>query len=240
MVKASHAILLVLFGAAIPIAAPAQRTPTVEPGGPVGALSGKFEACPGGRGIEARMAGERALAGSSEIDPRFPYRMFFSACSCGDAQGCHNLGVVLLKGIGVEPNPRRAAEAFNLACELVAVSCLQIGQMHEKGIGVEKDPGRALTLYDRACVAGNHLACNALGVLLLTGDGSPRNPDRARSLFESSCDAGDAGGCRLLGVVHEQGLGVPKDLERTKALYHRACDKGDPSACSSLKRVEGP
>jgi TPR repeat protein len=189
-------------------------------------------------GLPYRVAGEEALAGKRASDPGFPYRMFFAACSCGDAMGCHDLGVVLLKGVGVQQNPRRAAAAFETACTLVPVSCLHLGQMHEKGSGVAKDLARAASLYERACDGGNVAACDALGVLLLTGDTIPRDPARATRLFQGSCDGGDAGGCRLLGVVYEQGLGTPPDLERARTLYRRACDKDLQVACSDLKRVE--
>lgn len=74
----------------------------------------------------------------------------------GDAIALTDLGHAYLLGIGVTPDPRRAADCYRRAGELGSgLAQLQLAEMLERGAGVERDMDQAFALY-RAASGSSH------------------------------------------------------------------------------------
>jgi len=81
-------------------------------------------------------------------------------CESGKAHSCGVLGVLYVKGLGVEKDERRAAALWEKACEGgVAEGCYGLGRLYVQGLGVEKDLRRASALFRQACSGGLAHAC---------------------------------------------------------------------------------
>jgi TonB family protein len=69
----------------------------------------------------------------------------------GDAMALTDLGHAYERGIGITPDPRRAAACYRRAGELgSSLAQLQLAEMLERGLGVERDLDQAFALYRSA------------------------------------------------------------------------------------------
>ncbi|MET3928104.1 tetratricopeptide repeat protein [Devosia sp. 2618] len=85
----------------------------------------------------------------------------------------------------------------------------------------------AIVLLEPAAAAGNPLAQQMLGDILIDGlGGTPVDEKRGVELLASSSAAGFAPGQNSLGVSYERGQGVAKDLPRAAKLYGAAAKQG--------------
>lgn len=74
----------------------------------------------------------------------------------GDTMALTDLGYAYERGIGVTPDPRRAADYYRRAGELGSgLAQLQLAEMLERGDGVERDLDQAFALY-RAASGSTH------------------------------------------------------------------------------------
>ncbi|MCA2978140.1 MAG: sel1 repeat family protein [Myxococcaceae bacterium] len=100
-------------------------------------------------------------------------KAYESACGLQVFQGCTNLGINLIKGVGVGADVKRGLELLETACaesvkKGVAYpslrSCLVLGQLYEQGSkGVVANVDAAKRLYKVACYGGLEDACRRLG-----------------------------------------------------------------------------
>ncbi|MBF0182230.1 MAG: sel1 repeat family protein [Magnetococcales bacterium] len=120
------------------------------------------------------------LPPTDDIDPQRYLALLRALAEEGNAKAQHNLGGMLLKGLGVERDPVAAAEWFRRAASQgdpharhnLGVMCLQ-------GIGMEKDPDRAAVWFRQAALQGDPRSAHALGMLYADGKGVDRDPARA-------------------------------------------------------------
>lgn len=106
---------------------------------------------------EAMWAAQRAeaalrLAGlRGRTDTTGAIRLLEVAGDDGDAIALTDLGYAYEHGIGVTPDPRRAADFYRRAGELGSgLAQLQLAEMLERGIGVDRDLDNAFALYRAA------------------------------------------------------------------------------------------
>ena len=63
-----------------------------------------------------------------------------------------------------EPDPARAAQMFERACERsFAPACVAFADVLEAGDGLATDPERARVVLEQACLDGSTIACDRLG-----------------------------------------------------------------------------
>ena len=129
-------------------------------------------------------------------------------------------GIILLDGIGCEPDQVKAAEYFGkAAAQGDADAKYWLGFMHLHGIGVKLDEQKALEYFIAARENGGHpKAALELGRFAL----SATDYISAFRLFSETSEQGHAEATRELAAMYEKGLGMPKDPERTKQLMERA------------------
>ena len=90
---------------------------------------------------------------------------------------------------------------------------------------------KAVHLLEPAATAGNPLAAQLLGDILIDGlGGVPVDEARAIALLEASAAAGFAPGQNSLGVSYERGEGVATDTAAAARYYGLAAKQGMPTA----------
>jgi TPR repeat protein len=120
--------------------------------------------------------------------------------SCGEKQGesCVSLGSLYDGGFGVTRDRRKAAAAYQAACNLGEKSgCARFAVLEAQGLGVRRNSARAMKTLEGLC--GEKLPEGCIGLAqILERTGYTRNRTRARALLKSTCDEGSAEACALL------------------------------------------
>jgi len=158
------------------------------------------------------------------------------ACDLGDANGCADLGMLLLQGAeGVDRNTPGALGLLAAACDAgSALGCVRLGDAQLRGIGVPPSAARAADLFGRACERGDAAGCRHLGELFARGDGVTLDPQRAQSLWDRACSGGDGRACDDLGSAALAAGANARNARRAADLYERACDLDDEGGCGHL------
>lgn len=137
--------------------------------------------CAADPAAEAYRAGDYATAVAA----------FERGVAVGDAAAANNLGVMYLKGRGVDIDYVRARELFETAAaDGIAGAMFNRGIMLLRGYGGPPEPARAHGWFERAARLGDREAQFFLGLMLTRGDGVPADPEAAREWFRQSAEAG--------------------------------------------------
>ncbi len=154
-----------------------------------------------------------------------------AACIRGQGDACHNLGVMLQSGDGIDVDSKRANFYFARGCERdVPQSCGAVANVMER---VGGELGTTFELMRRACEGGSGASCHNLAVAFKNGTGVPQDEKAAINLFDRGCEAGVLESCNSLAA-----LSMLKNGKRnpTRALnaFRSACEGGDGAGCANL------
>ena len=131
------------------------------------------------------------------------------------------------------PNPQKAFQAFQTACEVKAYApgCTYLGDMYWKGAAVPKDVGQARLYFEEACKAKDVWGCHRLGDWL--GELGGHKEERLQ-YYKRSCEYGYELGCMAQA-------GVMMDTAKTKSEWSfiadqldRGCTYGQLNKCGAL------
>lgn len=157
------------------------------------------------------------------------------AANSSDTAAMFFLGLLYLKGIGVERSSKKAFELYHQAAEKGNSDAMtHLGYCYEEGNGVVRNRFKAVELYQQAVKRGNSTAMIRLASCYEGGEGITKDPDKAIKLFEQAADQGDSAALINLGNRYEQGNGVEQDWDKAINLYQRAAEHGDSSALINL------
>ena len=143
----------------------------------------------------------------------------------------HDLGMLLLKGMGCEADEDEARQWFQKALaglrkaasteKKPAYFQYRVGKMYAMGYGVEQDYLEAAHWYERAVQHNNYpFAVYALGCLYLRGQGVEKDESRALELFLTAAEhekQPNAYAMYELGRMYRRGIGT--EIDETKADY---------------------
>jgi len=149
----------------------------------------------------------------------------------GNPQAMHNLGVLLLLGMGTQKDAvagylwiRKAAEAGDPA------SAFLTGKLLLKGVGVPRNTQEAVSWLRKAADAGNADALARLGQDTYFGDdGIKKDPKAALPLIRAAAEKGNRWACDTMGILYIRGELVPKDLRTANSWLIRGSHAGPPS-----------
>ena len=141
----------------------------------------------------------------------------------------HDLGVLLLKGMGCEADEDEAQRWFQKALagfqsaattpKRAAYFQYRVGKMYAMGYSVEQNYLEAARWYERAIQHDNYpFAAYALGCLYLRGQGVERDEERALELFLAAAEhekQPNAYAMYELGKMYHRGIGA--EIDETKA-----------------------
>lgn len=187
---------------------------------------------------EAYKEARAALYGNADRppDPARALELMLAEANRGNPLAQHDLGTMLLKGIGCEKEEARAREWFEKALsgfkqaerkkkKQKGYLQFRIGKMYAMGYGTEQDYLAAASWYERAVEEENPFAAYALGSLYHRGQGVEQEEEKALSLFLQAAQhekQPNAYAMYELGKMYRKGLGTPPDPQESKRWYQEA------------------
>ncbi|MCP5157322.1 MAG: SEL1-like repeat protein [Ectothiorhodospiraceae bacterium] len=166
-------------------------------------------------------------------------RWYRRAAEIGLAEARHKVGMLLLDGGTVRPNPGEAAYWFELAAEQgLAEAQYNLGLLYASGTGVARDLTTAARWFRAAANQGLAPAQHELGRLYLVGAGVTLEPRTAAAWFARAASQGNVEATNDLAILLELGVGAPRDPEGARTLYRRAAEAGHPTAGERLAALE--
>lgn len=153
----------------------------------------------------------------------------------GNGFAMHDLGKMLLSGLGCDKDEEAAQRWFEKALESFiqeeadtkdpAYLQYRIGKMYSFGYGVEQNHLQAAQWYEKAVASKNVFAAYSLGNLYHRGQGVAQDEDRAYSLFLMAANdvrKPNAYVAYTLGHMCREGVGTPANKEQSDGWYRRA------------------
>ena len=154
---------------------------------------------------------------------------FRRLADAGDARGQNGLGVLYLRGTGVEQNIAAAVRWFRLAARQgYHAAQTNLGLLYENGWGVPRDDEQAYLWYSRAAHQGDVEAQTSVALMLAKGLGTRRNPGAALRWFQRAARQGHVEAWTHIGHMYRAGEGVPRDYVLSYAWYGIAAAGGHP------------
>ncbi len=137
-------------------------------------------------------------------------------------------GNLLVDGLGMEKNEKRAVELYYLAAEAgFAPAANALGQCYSFATGVKADDLRAVSCYRRSADAGYAPAQFHLGVCYFNGQGVKVDKAEAAKWYAAAAEQGYAPAQFTLGKHYVQVMnGVENDPERGEMWLTRAAEQG--------------
>lgn len=185
--------------------------------------------------LEAR----RAMYGTQTAPPDLPLAVrLMRQLADGNPLAAHDLGVLLLKGMGCESDEDEAQRWFQKALSgfqqaasterRPAYFQYRVGKMYAMGYGTEQDYSQAARWYERAVQYNSYpFAAYALGCLYLRGQGVERDEERALELFLTAAEhkkQPNAYATYELGKMYRKGIGTAADPLESDYWYKMAYD----------------
>jgi uncharacterized protein len=161
-----------------------------------------------------------------DANPLQAIKWYCRAASSGSVFAVNNIGVMLMKGIGLQADEKEAGKWL----EYAAITSENIYAMVNLGILLTKptfDPSlqnydRAFQLFYRAAKFGNSIAQNNLGCMLVRGFGCDKDEKKALKYFRRSSDGGSAAAKYNVGVIYQNGWGTKADFAKAKEWFDSA------------------
>ncbi|MBW2455424.1 MAG: sel1 repeat family protein [Deltaproteobacteria bacterium] len=197
----------------------------------------------GGAPKDASAALTRLEAGcrlAVPVDPGADSGAHSEAMGDASAEACADLGDLVARGQGTEPDLGRAAILFHKGCEAGAgQACTALGWATRWGRGVAADVPGALAHFQRGCELGDAPACAAAGRATEKGIGTAPEPADAYDLYRRAVDlnreacerGGNQAACTALGGLLREGRGTAQEPVRGLELQRAACQAGHASGC---------
>ena len=186
---------------------------------------------------------------TQEPDLEKAYQCMTAEAQKGNAFAMHDLGKMLLSGVGCDENAEEAHEWFRKALDGLKTALtkeqnqtaqtpkeqairrrigylqFRIGKMYSLGYGSDKSPETAAEWFQKAVDMGNPFAAYSLGSLYRRGEGVEQNDKQAFSLFLMAASdkiSPNAYAMYQLGGMYQNGIGTEQDLKESERWYQRA------------------
>lgn len=149
-----------------PALPPLPQEERAAPKGPVRDRGPALAFEPAAPAIAPSEINEKALTAMREHDMPRALRLFDQAAKAGDVNAMNNLGMVFLRGTGVQADRDQAVYWFKQAAERGnATAASNLGYIYANGIGVMADAAEAIAWYRRAVNLGHVESQDALRAL---------------------------------------------------------------------------
>lgn len=150
----------------------------------------------------------------------------------GHSEAMHELGFLLLRGIGTRKDVPRAVAWFRKAAELGSVEAASdLDLLAREGV---IDARGVVPFLRRAAASGDPDSQLALGLRLDTADGVRRNRGEAVRWYRKAAQQGEGLAWLWLGHAYQDGRGVRRSWPWALDCYRCAAAKGDGDAFAWL------
>ena len=179
---------------------------------------------------EEYLKARQTMYGDQAFPPDLPLAVqLMKSLADENPLAAHDLGVLLLKGMGCQADEDEAQRWFQKALagfqkaaateKKSAYFQYRVGKMYAMGYGTKQDYLEAALWYERATRHDNYpFAAYALGYLYLRGQGVERDEERALELFLTAAEhekQPNAYAMYELGKMYRKGIGT--EIDETKA-----------------------
>ena len=179
---------------------------------------------------EEYLKARQTMYGDQAFPPDLPLAVqLMKSLADENPLAAHDLGVLLLKGMGCQADEDEAQRWFQKALagfqkaaateKKSAYFQYRVGKMYAMGYGTKQDYLEAALWYERATRHDNYpFAAYALGYLYLRGQGVERDEERALELFLTAAEhekQPNAYAMYELGKMYRRGVGT--EIDETKA-----------------------
>ena len=155
------------------------------------------------------------------------FREFERLAKRGDPEGQNGLGVLYVRGWGVEQDLSKALNLFHKSAKQGHRAAENnLGEMYMTGLGVPKDYAKAFDWCWRAALKGDPDAQNNLGVMFAEGLGVEEDNALAMYWFQKSAKQGNVEAQANVGHLYRTGDGVKRDYLLAYAWYGIAAAGG--------------
>ena len=168
---------------------------------------------------------------NQEPDPEAAYKAMRSEAATGNPLAQHDLGRMLLQGIGTEADQEAATVQFQKALagfqqeangRRPAYWQYRVGKMYAMGYGTEQDFSQAAVWYQKSVALGNPFAAYALAGQYHRGQGVDQDDAAAFRLYEMAANDKKSSSPYAkweLAKMCEQGIGTEQDPEAAAGWY---------------------
>lgn len=146
----------------------------------------------------------------------------------GSAQGYNRLGIMYLKGIGVNQNFAQAYQFFLAGYnndQSRANSQYWMGYCYYAGCGVQTNYNTAYKFFKSAADQGQTKANRYLGLMYYYGEGLPKNYRNAVQYFNYAANENDLISQIFMGICYYDGTGVPQDTNLGNSYLSQAAKR---------------
>lgn len=134
-----------------------------------------------------------------------------------------NLGVMAIRGLGVDVNAQAGAELLHHAAKAgYAPAQFNYAICLEEGIGGEAQPSEALVWYTKAAEQGDAEAAASLARCYEQGVGTAKDPSKAIEWLRRAAEVGDVESMEAWGTNLKEGRGVSKNVAEGEAWLQKA------------------
>lgn len=163
---------------------------------------------------------ELAVAAVGAGDYVTARREFEKLARRGDPRGQNGLGILYIRGWGVEQDLARGLALFReSARQGHRAAENNLGEMYMQGVGVEKDYVQAFRWCLKAARKGDPDAQNNLGVMYAEGLGVEQDYAKAMEWFQKSAKQGNVKAQANVGHLFRAGDGVERNYILAYAWY---------------------
>ena len=182
---------------------------------------------------------EKALDAYNEKDYETALRRFIKSADNGNVNAMFRIGVIYLKGEGVDEDIVEAGKWFLKAAELgEPTSQYNVGAMYLDGIkgGVEKNEEEAAKWFLKSAENGFHLAQMKVGEIYYDGlCGIKKDITEAVKWFQKAADNGNADAKVKLGLMYKNGQnGMEQNDKKAFNLFNQAAEEGNAEGAFQL------
>ncbi|GHA95692.1 tetratricopeptide repeat protein [Modicisalibacter luteus] len=161
----------------------------------------------------------------------------------------YEMGKLYEEGLGVAPDPARAADYYGQALRrpspILGNASLRLGRLYRDGRGVERDDNLAYQLFRQAVSEDTGPNANvALAEMLVEGRGTARDTQRASALYSQAAARGNAQALQALAKAYARGGWLERDpalasdyAERYAQTLKARARQGDTDAMAALARL---
>ena len=162
-------------------------------------------------------------------------KAFKNDAKAGDKRAQYNLGVMLLKGTGVQKDAEAALKWHRRAADQGYPAAQHgLGVMYYRGDGVDKDHGEAIKWFRKAAEQGFAQAQLNLGVMYFTGHGLPKDGAEVVKWIALAAAKGLAEAQFRLGTMYDKGMIFRTDRVEAARWYAKASKQGHDKSVSAL------
>ncbi len=176
-----------------------------------------------GRGVPVPVPGRDAFTAYQNGDHATALELWRPLAERGDAIAQFYLGVMSLKGEGVQQDHAEAVKWFRRAADQgYARAQATLGRIYFKGVGVRQNYVEAVTWFRLAADQGDVDAQNYLGFIHVEGYGVPQDYAEAAKWYRYAAEQSHVGAQFRLGVMYRDGLiAEPSDMEQSQDWLHQ-------------------